>query len=138
MQTPDSLNQLMNEIDTLFEQKRYDEVIAAVYLVESQRIQSIDDDQLSALEVIKGFSQLCLNKQDEAMLSFENALNLNPESSQACVGLGETFYLRNKDDNAKLMYEWAVKLDADNAGALRGLAKVNAALAAAAYATATA
>jgi Tfp pilus assembly protein PilF len=131
METTESLDLVMNKIDVLFETKRYDEVIAAVYLTESQKIQQIDDRQLSALEVIKGFSQLCLDKLDDAMLSFENALNLNPESSQACVGLGETFYLRGKDANAKLMYEWAVKLDDENAGAVRGLAKVNTALTAA-------
>jgi Tfp pilus assembly protein PilF len=131
MQNTVSFDLLMNEINALFEQKRYDEVVAAVYLVEAQCFQSIDDHQLSAFEVIKGFSQLCLDKQDDAMLSFENALNLNPESSQACVGLGETFYLRQKDDNARLMYEWAVKLDEGNIGAKRGLEKVNAALAAA-------
>jgi Tfp pilus assembly protein PilF len=128
MEQQKSLDLLMNEIDTLFEQKRYDNVVAAVYLVESKCITEIDDRQLSALEVIKGFSQLCLEKLDDAMLSFENALNLNPESSQACVGLGETFYLRRKDANAKLMYEWAVKLDETNAGAIRGLEKVTAAL----------
>ncbi len=131
MQNAESLALLMSEIDDLFEQKRYAEVIRAVYGVESQFIQSIDDNQLSALEVIKGFSQMCLEQLDEAMISFELGLNLNPESSQACVGLGEIFYLRSKDENAKLMYGWAVKLDEDNVGARRGLDKVNAALAAA-------
>jgi len=132
MQNAVSLDLLMNEIDVLFEQKRFEEVVASVYVVESQCMQSIDDVQLSALEVIKGFSQLCLDKLDDAMISFELGLNLNPESSQACVGLGETFYLRSKDANAKLMYEWAVKLDEENVGARRGLEKVNAAIAAAA------
>ena len=131
MHNTEPLEVLTNEIDLLFTQKRYDEVVAAVYLVESQKIELIDDTQLSALEVIKGFSQLCLEKLDDAMLSFENALNLDPESSQACVGLGEIFYLRNKDGNAKLMYEWAVKLDGENPGARRGLEKVHAAILAA-------
>ncbi len=131
MHTKASLELLMSEIDELFEQKSYAKVVEAVYLVESQYIQSIDDNRLSALEVIKGFSQLCLEKLDDAMVSFELGLNLNPESSQACVGLGEIFYLRSKDANAKLMYGWAVKLDENNAGARRGLEKVNAALAAA-------
>ena len=129
MQNTESLDLVMNEIDSLFIQQRYTEVIAAVSLVESKLMQSIDDLQLSGLEVIKGFSQLNLNKCNEAMLSFENALNLNPESSQACVGLGETFYLQSKDENAKQMYEWAVKLDENNFGAKRGLDKVNAAIA---------
>ena len=131
MDTNEPLGLVLSKIDTLFENKQYQEVIASVYVVESEKIRSIDDEQLSALEVIKGFSELCLDKLDDAMMSFENALNLNPESSQACVGLGETFYLRGKDANAKLMYDWAVKLDGENAGALRGLEKVNAALAAA-------
>ncbi|MEI7907866.1 MAG: hypothetical protein WCI84_10975, partial [Bacteroidota bacterium] len=76
MQNTESLDLVMNEIDSLFIQQRYTEVIAAVSLVESKLMQSIDDLQLSGLEVIKGFSQLNLNKCNEAMLSFENALNL--------------------------------------------------------------
>lgn len=128
MQDIEPLEVLTNEIDALFTQKRYEEVVTAVYLVESQKLTAIDDKQLSSLEVIKGFSQLCLGKLNDAMISFENALNLNPESSQACVGLGEVFYLLNKDVNAKLMYEWAVKLDEENLGARRGLEKVNAAI----------
>ncbi len=132
MQNPESMNLMMSGIEEHFEQKRYAEAVAAVYVMEAEHFDSIDDNRLSALEVIKGFSQLCLEKQEEAMLSFENALNLNPESSQACVGLGEIFYLRGKDSNAQLMYGWAVKLDGKNEGALRGLEKVNAALSVAA------
>lgn len=132
MQNAESLDALLSTIDTLYEQKDYASVIARVYAAESFFIDSVDDVQLSALEVVKGFSQLALRKDGEAMLSFENALNLNPESSQACVGLGEVFYLQSKDENARLMYGWAVKLDKDNPGAKRGLEKVNAAIAAAA------
>jgi tetratricopeptide (TPR) repeat protein len=131
MQQAGTLDQLLSEIDTLFEQKQYPKVVATVYVAESEHIDSIDDAQLSALEVFKGFSQLGMDKLEDAMLSFENALNLNPESSPACVGLGEVFYLRQKDENAKLMYGWAVKLDPENIGARRGLDKVNAAIAAA-------
>lgn len=131
MQNAESLESLLHTIDSLYEQKDYEAVIARIYAAESHFIDTLDDARLSALEVIKGFSQLALRKESDAMLSFENALNLNPESSQACVGLGEVFYLQNKDENARLMYGWAVKLDKENPGARRGLEKVTAALAAA-------
>lgn len=119
---------LTNKIDVLFESKRYVEVIDYVHFIESQFVDSIDNVQLSALEVIKGFSQLCQGNLDDARMSFEDALTLDPQSSQACVGLGEIFYLRGIDAKALLMYEWAVTLDDANIGALRGLQKVQAAI----------
>ncbi len=80
---------------------------------------------LASILNFEGFCYLGLNQFDEARKSFENALVLNPESSQACAGLGEIFYLLEEDENAKVMYEWAIKNDPGNKFAEAGLKKVS-------------
>jgi tetratricopeptide (TPR) repeat protein len=80
---------------------------------------------LASISNFIGYCQLGLNNLDEARKSFEKALVLNPESSQACAGLGEIFYLLEQEENAKVMYEWAVKNEPRNKIAIAGLDKVN-------------
>lgn len=74
---------------------------------------------------LKGACYLRLNDVENAKVSFEEALNLTPDSSEACAGLGEVFYLLGKDKEAKIMFEYAVVYDEENAMAVNGLAKVN-------------
>ncbi len=83
---------------------------------------------LASLLNFEGFCYLGLNNLEEAQKAFERALTLNPESSQACAGLGEVFYLLEQDENAKVMYEWAVRNEPGNKLASAGLEKVNRAL----------
>jgi len=82
-------------------------------------------DKASSLENFKGFNNLALQNLDQAKICFEKALNLNPNSSQACTGLGELFHLKNEEKESKAMYEWAVKNNPQNQLALNGLKKVN-------------
>lgn len=82
-------------------------------------------NSLSKIYNFKGFCNLALNKSQDARTDFEKALSLNPESSQACAGLGEVFYLIEHDKEAREMYEWAVALGPKNKFALSGLEKVN-------------
>jgi len=56
---------------------------------------------------------------------FEKELNLEPASSRACVGLGESFYAQEQYEAAKTMFEWAVKNDPQNQVAINSLVKVN-------------
>ena len=74
---------------------------------------------------MKGFNYLGLDDKTNARKCFETALNINHESSQACSGLGELFYLEGKDKEAKTMYEFAVKNNPENPYAVSGLEKVN-------------
>ncbi len=80
---------------------------------------------LSGIHNFKGFCNLALNNGRAARTNFETALSLNPESSQACAGLGEVFYLLEQDKEASEMYKWAVSLEPRNSFALSGLEKVN-------------
>ena len=84
-----------------------------------------NNENLSSIENFRGFVHLGLNQAEKAKLCFEKAMTLNPNSSQACAGLGEVFYLQNLDEEAKIMFEWAIDINPDNIFAKGGLAKVN-------------
>jgi tetratricopeptide (TPR) repeat protein len=123
------LDSLLTDAYKLFEEKRYKEAlgtIAEVELALDQRLPE-DDKQLihGGLENLKGFNYLGLNNLKNARLCFEKGLNADPGSSEACAGLGETFYLSEMDAEAKTMYEWGVMNNPGNPFAVAGLAKVN-------------
>ena len=82
-------------------------------------------DLVAGIENLKGFNYLGLNDLDAAKTSFEKALQADPFSSQACAGLGETFFVAAMDKEAKTMYELAVMNDPDNPMGVTGLTKVN-------------
>jgi hypothetical protein len=77
---------------------------------------------------LRGACFLALNDLAKAKEQFEAALNVQPNSSEACAGLGEVFYLMEMDREAKTMFEHAVANDGQNTAAVSGLAKVNTAL----------
>lgn len=107
----------------LYGEKRFDE---ALLILENSRWRD-DAAQLDALN-LRGACCLASNDLNKAKASFEQALNLQPNSSEACAGLGEVFYLMGMDREAKTMFEHAVANDEQNEAAVNGLAKVNAAL----------
>ena len=74
---------------------------------------------------MKGFFHLRLNELENARNCFEQALKINPLSSNACSGLGEYFYLSMNIDAAKTMFDWAVKNDLQNKAAFNWLKKIN-------------
>ena len=81
--------------------------------------------KIDELLIIKGNLFLVTNNLEKARENFEEALNQNPTSSQACQGLGELFTKVEKYEAAKTMYEWAVLNDTQNKTAKAGLANVN-------------
>ncbi|NOX19355.1 MAG: tetratricopeptide repeat protein [Chlorobi bacterium] len=124
----EELNSLLDKAFGSFDQKAFEESLAT--LDESlQMLQSVDDEKkkevISRILNFKGFNYLALNKTAEAKENFEASLELNPNSSQACAGLGEVFYLEGLEKEAKRMFEWGVKNNPLNAFAVAGLAKVN-------------
>lgn len=125
----DVLLKILNAIYEIFEIKKFREALQILnenqQLFYSQYVEGGKNELISAYENLKGMVYLSLNEVDNAKLCFESALNLNPESSQACSGLGEVFYLKGEDKNAKIMYEWGVKHNSQNLFAKAGLSKVN-------------
>lgn len=74
---------------------------------------------------LRGVCYLSLNDLVNAQCAFEETLKINPNSSEACVGLGNVFYLAEMDNESKMMFEWAVKNDPNNQAAQKGLTKIN-------------
>jgi len=114
-----------------FQNKEFNEAIEILSNLEKEIEEKEIENKNGILSRIKnfiGFNYLSLNNLSKAQESFEKSLELNPDSSQACAGLGEVFYLTGNDKQSKIMYEWAVKNNFENAFAVAGLAKVNKAL----------
>lgn len=119
----------LTEAYELFRNNRFEE---SLYLIsEGERLLkesqngTDNSNQIASLENFKGFNFLALNRKEEARKCFENALQINPSSSQACAGLAELFFLDGKDEEAKAMFEWAVANNPQNHFAIAGLSKIN-------------
>ncbi|MFN3873182.1 MAG: glycosyltransferase [Ignavibacterium sp.] len=77
---------------------------------------------------LAGNLHLAANDIEKAQYYFEQELELSPNSSNACLGLGKVLFAKNQPDAAKTMFEWALKNDPNNFNALAALNEVNALL----------
>ena len=68
---------------------------------------------------------LIIKDLEKANMFFEEALKLNPSSSEACFGLGQIFYQAEMYEQSKAMFEWAIKNNSQNVNALEALKSVN-------------
>ena len=119
------LNEILEASFELFSMKHFEEAIDSLNKSKELFYSQNNKDLIAAYENMKGFNYLGIDDKVGARECFETALNINPESSQACAGLGELFYLDGKDKEAKAMYEFAVKNNPENQYAVSGLEKVN-------------
>ena len=124
----EELNSKIETAYLFFEEKEFENSIAS--LNEALHILAEVEDEnknevISTINNLLGFNRLAEKNIDKAKAAFEASLKINEDSSQACAGLGEVFYLQNNDKEAKTMFEWAVKNNSLNAFAITGLAKVN-------------
>ncbi|NWF90421.1 MAG: glycosyltransferase [Ignavibacteriaceae bacterium] len=73
------------------------------------------------------YANICLVNNDTyaARIYFEEALKLNPSSSDACFGLGQILFNDEFFEAAKTMFEWAVKNNPQNQTAFGALKTVN-------------
>lgn len=112
---------------SLFENGKYSETVKNINSIEKTIELEIQEQQELLAEMLnmKGTALLRLDETEAAKESFEKALNLNPESSNACHGLAEIFFTVDNYKEAKTMYEWALKNNPDNQTAVDGLRKVN-------------
>lgn len=133
----DKLSTLLDEAYDLFTQKEFHasleklqtaqnmlgEVTASSEIPEDKR-----SDTRASIENFKGFNYLSLGEMEKAQECFEKSISINPNSSQACAGLGEIFFLQGQDYESKIMFEWAIENNTMNQFAIAGLKKVNASL----------
>ncbi len=122
-----NLQQMLEEALKLYTEKQYKDSLRLLeectLLIENPSPQ--EAEIISRMENFKGFNYLGLREIENARKCFENALINFPESSQACAGLGEVFYLQGRKAESKTMFEWSVKHNKENLFALNGLKRVN-------------
>ncbi|MDP1995334.1 MAG: hypothetical protein Q8K40_08835, partial [Ignavibacteria bacterium] len=124
----EQIEELFAETYTLYEKKLFNDSLTVLIELEKfidARPEEVKPETAASVFNLSGFNFLALRENDMARQSFEKSLNILPDSSTACAGLGEIFYLEGKDEEAKTMYEWAVKNDPNNQIALKGLNKIN-------------
>jgi Tfp pilus assembly protein PilF len=63
---------------------------------------------------LRGSLYLGLADLDNAKRAFEQSLEIDPSSSEACAGLGEVFHLAGLDDHARTMFEWVLQNDPED------------------------
>ncbi|KAB2925631.1 MAG: glycosyltransferase [Bacteroidetes bacterium] len=103
------------------ERRSYDEALRHIAAAEGADLHDVQEE----LSVMKGCAHLGLQDLPKAREAFEETLARNPESSEACAGLGEVFFLAGMDRESKTMFEWAVRYDASNQSAMNGLCRAN-------------
>jgi glycosyltransferase involved in cell wall biosynthesis/Tfp pilus assembly protein PilF len=128
--TEKSMEDVLGEAYRQFEAKQFEDALRTVESAEELIDAKLPDEDrgviVAAIENFRGHVYLTLGDLENAKEHFESGLKANPQSSQACAGLGEVFHLSGNHSAAKTMYEWAVKCDRGSAAAIQGLAKVNA------------
>ena len=125
-----NVNQLVDSAYDFFNTKKYSESLDILSNLDevlgAERISTKEKETIRvSLLNLKGFNYLGLNSLERATEMYAGALEINPNSSQACAGLGEVFHMQYKEEEAKTMFEWAIKNNPGNLFAVSGLAKVN-------------
>ncbi len=119
----------LQRLGILFRRESYDEALHAAGLLYSELGEEALNEQTrraqSGLKVFMGQCHLAKNNLEAARHEFERALEIVPDSSPACSGLGELFRRAGLAEASKTMFEWAVKNDRHNEAALMGLETVN-------------
>lgn len=125
----DKADAIIKNARKYFESKNFDEALTLVKqaeeLMQDESLKEQKEELFASLNNFKGYCYIGLNNLDEAKSCFESALQIEPNSSDSCAGLGELIYLSGNDEEAKTMFEWAVKNEPGNIFALDGLKKVN-------------
>ncbi len=128
----EEINNLIKEGYDLYTRKEFsasvDVLEKAGKLLDETFTSEQSKETRASLNNFLGFNYLSLKMNDEAKSCFEKSLECNPNSSQACAGLAEIFFLQEEDEKAKTMYELALQNNPENQFAIAGLAKVNSVL----------
>lgn len=84
-------------------------------------------EQITQEDLLNMAGNLALSKNEleEAKTLFEKLLEENPNSSEACYGLGEVFKNADMIEESKTMFEWAIENNSENQNAKIRLTEIN-------------
>jgi Flp pilus assembly protein TadD len=113
-----SIEELLEEVETLQREGRYQELIHIF-----TKALEIRPDSAS-MYVNRGNSWTDIKKYDKAIDDFNKAIAINPDKASAWYGLGDVWYCKKDYDNAIENYDKAITLqpDADELYYKRGVA----------------
>lgn len=122
-----NLNTMVLNANKFYGEKNFREVVNLTTAAQVKLNEEINNlnELLAEVKNLEGFALLNIEDVNSASDSFESALNIKPDSSQACIGLGEVLFKKLKITEAKTMFEWGVKNDPSSLMAQSCLAKVN-------------
>jgi len=124
----DQLENQFGEAYHLYEKKFFNESIMVLEAMKEfvlTHAEKVNPETVVSIGNLIGYNYLGLGDADNARESFEYVLNVDPNSSTACAGLGDLYIQYNMAQEAKTMFEWAVKNNPENQAALDSLAKAN-------------
>lgn len=81
--------------------------------------------KLTDIQLLLANIALVNNNYEKSTKLFENVLENDPNSSEACQGLGELLLINKDIESAKIMFEWAMKNDNQNMVASERLQNIN-------------
>ena len=113
----------------LHEDKDYkhglEELSKAIKSFDKYEHENYDKFNFTDLLNLAGNTALLINETEFANDYFKKELEINPNSSRACTGLGEVFLKADLLENSKTMFEWALKNDPLNKEAFEKLILIN-------------
>ena len=98
-----------------------DSAVKCYYSSERKGLEIMYDELLN----LAGNTALLAGEIGSAQRYFEEELNTVPNSSSACIGLGQVFLANGIFENAKVMFEWGITNNPENKSAAVYLSKVN-------------
>ncbi len=121
------IEKLIEEAFANYSNGAYAEALNRLNVAESEikKMEYNDPQLISRLLSFKGMILLKSDNIVDARSAFEESLEANPESSNACAGLAQVFVSEKHYDAAKSMFDWALKFNPENASAREGLTNIS-------------
>lgn len=119
-------NEIYQEAFNLFKLEKFEEAFKKLNEAEKEYYAGAESNGINRedIYVLKGTMALTLGKVNEAQVAFENALEFNPHSIKAAMGMGQVLYSAGLINEAEGMFTWIVANDPENTKANEILAKI--------------
>ena len=118
--------QLFKEAHNYYKLQNYENALEK--LEKAEKVFTLSDNDglnLEDLLIFKGGLYYSIGDYEKAQDTFEQVLQNNNKSVEACLGIGKVYYTAKMYKEAKTMFEWACNINPDDTNAISYLAIVN-------------